>query len=106
MSVHEWYEENYIQKPKDSITASVMKDLKARADRGVEKYTTTLEENNHDNFLQHLYEELLDAAQYVKKEITVQETVHDLIKQFGNDAQLGAQIRKIYGQNKSQNTGS
>jgi len=106
MSVHKQYEEDYIQKPKDSVTVSVMEDLKVRADRGVQKYTTTLEENNHDNFLQHLYEELLDAAQYVKKEITVQETIHDLIKQFGNDSELGAQVRKIYGQNKNQNTGS
>ena len=94
------------EKPKDGVTWAVMNDLAQRAKRGVEKYTTTLEENNHDNFLQHLYEELLDAAQYVKKEITIQETVHDLIKQFGNDTELGAQIRKIYGQNKNQNTGS
>lgn len=99
--MHERYEQNYIKKPKDSITASVMEDLRVRADRGVEKYTTTLEENNHDNFLQHLYEELLDAAQYVKKEIIVQQTVHDLTKKFSNDADLGNQIRKIYGKNKS-----
>lgn len=94
--VHEQYEKNYIQKPKDAITVAVMEDLKARADRGVQKYTTTLEENNHDDFLNHLYEELLDAAQYTKKEITVRETIQQLIKAHNNDSDLGAKIRAIY----------
>jgi phage terminase large subunit-like protein len=99
MAVHEWYEENYIQKPKDAVTVAVMEDLKTRADRGVQKYSTTLEENNHDDFLNHLYEELLDAAQYVKKEITVRENIQQLIKAHNNDSDLGAKIRAIYNEN-------
>lgn len=85
------------EKPKDGITWAVMIDLAQRAKRGVEKYTTTLEENNHDDFLQHLYEELLDGAQYIKKEITVRETIQDMISKFPNDMELGNAIRQVYG---------
>jgi len=82
--------------PKDGITRVVIEDLLSRAKRGEAKYTTTLEENNHDDFLNHLYEELLDAAQYVKKEITVRENIQQLIKKYPNDTDLGATIRAIY----------
>lgn len=85
-----------IEKPKDGITWAVIKDLLQRAERGVNKYNTTLEENNHDDFLVHLYEELLDAAQYVKKEITVRENIQQLIAKCPNDTELGNRIRKTY----------
>lgn len=85
-----------IERPKDGITWAVIQDLLQRAERGVNKYNTTLEQNNHDDFLVHLYEELLDAAQYVKKEITVRENLQQLIKKYPNDADLGEQIRLIY----------
>jgi len=85
------------EKPKDGVTWAVMNDLASRAKRGVEKYSTTLEENNHDDFLQHLYEELLDAAQYVKKEITVRKTIQDMISNLPNDTELGSAIRQLYG---------
>jgi hypothetical protein len=85
-----------IEKPKDGITWAVIQDLLQRAERGVNKYNTTLEQNNHDDFLNHLYEELLDAAQYVKKEITVRENLQQLIEKYSDDADLGEQIRNIY----------
>ena len=88
----------YIQKPKDIITVSVMEDLKLRADRGLWKYNTTLQENNHQNMLQHGYEEALDLAQYLKKEITTLNTVQDLVKQYSNDTELGKKIRELYAQ--------
>ena len=53
--------------PEDAITAAVILDLKSRADVGVRKYKTTLEQNNHQNMLQHAYEEALDLALYLKK---------------------------------------
>lgn len=86
--------------PKDGITRLVIEDLLSRAKRGEAKYTTTLEENNHDDFLNHLYEELLDAAQYVKKEITVRDNIQQLIKKFPNDADLGSVVRILYNENK------
>jgi hypothetical protein len=96
--MQEWYEKNHIRKPKDDITTSVMEDLKLRADRGLLKYNTTLQENNHQNMLQHAYEEALDLAQYLKKEITTLNTIQDLVKQFPDDIELGKIIRAKYGQ--------
>ena len=83
---------------KDTITQAVIEDLNSRADRGWKKYNTTLGDNNHQNMLQHLYEELLDAAQYIKKEITTLNTVQDLVKQYSDDQDLGAAIREKYGE--------
>ena len=88
---------NTIERPQDNITWSVMEDLKLRADVGLKKYNTTLDENNHQNMLQHAYEEALDLAQYLKKEITTLNTIQDLVKQYPNDMELGEQIRMKYG---------
>jgi predicted phage-related endonuclease len=82
---------------KDKITKAVINDLESRAERGYKKYNTTLGENNHQNMLQHAYEEALDLAQYLKKEITTLNTVQDLVNQFPNDSELGKEIRKRYG---------
>lgn len=87
-----------IQAPKDTITKLVMEDLKSRADRGLQKYNTTLGDNNHQNMLQHAYEEALDMAQYLKKEVTTLNTIQDLVKQYPNDTELGKAIRAKYGQ--------
>jgi len=86
-----------IERPQDDITWSVMKDLKLRADVGLKKYNTTLGENNHQNMLQHAYEEALDMAQYLKKEITTLNTIQDLVNKYPNDAELAEQIRMKYG---------
>ena len=83
---------------KDEITKAVIMDLVSRAKRGYKKYNTTLGENNKDDYMNHLYEELLDAAQYIKKEMSVIPEIQKLIKQYPNDADLGEQIRLIYGQ--------
>ena len=88
--------EGYIKKPEDIITTSVMEDLKLRADRGLKKYNTTLQGNNKDDFMNHLYEELLDAAQYCKKEMSVIPAIQDLIKRYPNDQELGAVIREFF----------
>lgn len=83
-------------RPKDTITGAVIEDLNSRADRGLKKYNTTLGENNHENMLQHAYEEALDLAQYLKKEITTLNTIQDLVKLYPNDQELGAKIRELY----------
>lgn len=87
----------YITKPDDSITVQVMEDLKLRADRGLKKYNTTLEKNNKDDFMNHLYEELLDAAQYCKKELSFTTEIQKIIQETPNDQELGEKIRQIYG---------
>jgi hypothetical protein len=83
---------------KDEITKSVMLDLAERSRKGYKKYGTTLHENNHQNMLQHAYEEVLDLAQYLKKEMGTLSTVQDLTKQYPNDIELGKAIRAKYGQ--------
>lgn len=52
---------------KDSIVESVINQFSERSQVGIKKYGTTLEENNNDDFLQHLKEELMDAVLYIEK---------------------------------------
>jgi hypothetical protein len=82
----------------DTVTNAVIEDLISRSEVGVKKYNTTLGQNNHQNMLQHAYEEALDLAQYLKKEITTLTTVQDLCKENPNDLDLGTAIRILYGQ--------
>lgn len=51
----------------DSIVERVVNQFKERSKRGIEKYGTTLQENNTDDFLQHFKEELMDAILYIQK---------------------------------------
>ena len=90
-------EKNRMQHTKDNITNQVIEDLKSRAERGYKKYNTTLGENNKDNYMNHLYEELLDAAQYIKKEQSIIPEIQELIYNTPNDMELGKKIREIYG---------
>ena len=53
--------------PKDAIVAKVIEAYKTRSEIGIAKYGTTLEENNTDDFFQHLQEELFDATLYIEK---------------------------------------
>ena len=80
----------------DKITEAVIEDLRSRSERGIKKYNTTLDQNNKDDYMNHLYEELLDAAQYVKKEMSIIPEIQNLIKQYPNDQDLGKAIRNLY----------
>ena len=55
------------EKKQDSIVQGVINQFNERSKRGIEKYGTTLQENNTDDFLQHLKEELMDAVLYIEK---------------------------------------
>lgn len=57
---------------KDKIVESVVHQFIGRSNVGVAKYGTTLEENNTDDFLQHLKEELMDAILYIEKLQSIQ----------------------------------
>lgn len=81
---------------RDLITEQVIEDLKSRSKRGIEKYNTTLDQNNKDDYMNHLYEELLDAAQYTKKELSFVPMIKELIKQYPNDMELGKIIRQKF----------
>ena len=81
---------------KDQITLAVIDDLVSRSQRGINKYNTTLDQNNKDNYMNHLYEELLDAAQYIKKEMSFVPMIKELIKNTPNDMELGKIIRQKF----------
>ena len=52
-----------------NITELVIEDIKQRADVGLKKYGRPLTAFNGRSALQDLYEELLDASQYIKQQI-------------------------------------
>ena len=58
---------NYVVKTKDQVILKVIKQLDDRSAIGIKKYGTTLDDNNTDDFFQHLKEELMDAVNYVEK---------------------------------------
>ena len=81
---------------KDLITQAVIEDLKSRSERGIKKYNTTLDQNNKDNYMQHAYEEALDLAQYLKKEMSIIPDIQQMMADYPNDAELGKMIRQRY----------
>ena len=83
-------------KTDDKITEAVIDDLRTRSKIGIKKYNTTLDQNNKDDYMNHLYEELLDAAQYIKKEMSFIPMIKQMIKDNPNNNTLGEQIRKIF----------
>lgn len=52
---------------KDKIVLQVISRFDKRSEIGIKKYGKTLEENNTDDFLNHLQEELMDAILYIEK---------------------------------------
>jgi len=78
------------------LTEEIYQDLKERSERGLEKYGHYLEDNNYQNMLQHSYEEVLDLAQYLKKEINNRNTIQQLIKMYPNDFRLGEVVREMF----------
>ena len=59
------------------LTDPIIEMLKQKFDQrsavGINKYGTTLEQNNDDDFLNHLLEELMDASAYIMKLIDQRE---------------------------------
>ena len=62
------YLDETLETPKtDKVVDNVINQFKERSKRGIEKYGTTLQENNIDDFMQHFKEELMDAILYIQK---------------------------------------
>lgn len=80
---------------KDIIVEQVVDKYVKRSEVGIEKYGTTLEQNNKDNYLVHLQQELMDATLYIEKLLSLEKEVTYLVKTYPNDAVLGEQIRKL-----------
>lgn len=52
---------------KDKIVEQVIDKFNQRSEVGIKEYGTTLDQNNTDDFLNHLQEELMDAILYIQK---------------------------------------
>ena len=62
-----------IQYLSDPIIEKLKDKFDERSTVGIKKYGTTLEQNNDDDFLNHLLEELMDASAYIMKLIDQRE---------------------------------
>ena len=79
----------------DKIVMNVLAKYAIRSKVGQEKYGTTLQTNNKDNYLQHLQEELMDATLYLQKLMSLDKEITKLVKDHANDAELGMKIRNL-----------
>lgn len=80
---------------RDQVVDNVIDKYYERSNVGINKYGTTLYNNNTDEFLKHLQEELMDATLYIQKLMDMREEITILVKMFPNDQQLGEVIRKL-----------
>ena len=76
----------------DPIVSSVINKFKKRSELGIKKYGTTLEENNTDDFYEHLSEELMDSLLYLQK-IKEQKDTYFLL--LGRYNELKEQFEKL-----------
>jgi len=80
---------------RDLVVDNVIDKYYERSQVGITKYGTTLKQNNHDNYLKHLQEELMDATLYLQKLMDLKEEITTLVNAYPNDAELGRVIRKF-----------
>ena len=80
---------------KDAIVMNVLAKYAMRSKVGQEKYGTTLQTNNKDNYLKHLQEELMDATLYLEKLMFQNQEITKLVRDNSNDAELGYKIRNL-----------
>lgn len=79
----------------DSIVDQVIAKFQQRSTVGIQKYNTTLQENNKDNYLVHLQQELQDATLYIEKMLTQNAEITNLVNTSIDDADLGMKIRNL-----------
>jgi hypothetical protein len=79
----------------DRIVEQVIAKYQQRSEVGIQKYGTTLQDNNKDNFLKHLQEELMDGSLYIEKLQEQLQTLINLVKTTPNDQELGEKIRSF-----------
>lgn len=79
---------------KDNVTNIVIDSVIKQQEKGINKYHTTLADNNTDNFFEHAIQESIDLLQYLTK---LKISFKELCEQYPNDLELGKKIREIYG---------
>lgn len=80
---------------RDLVVDNVIDKYYERSQVGITKYGSTLQRNNHDNYLKHLQEELMDATLYLQKLMDLKEEITTLVNAYPNDQELGRVIRKF-----------
>lgn len=80
---------------RDQVVETVIDKYYERSQTGINKYGTTLETNNSDNYLKHLQEELMDATLYIQKLMDLKKEITILVKDNPNDQDLGRKIRRL-----------
>ena len=76
-------------KPKqDKIVTQIVEKFKQRSEIGIKKYNTTLEENNTDDFYEHLSEELMDGLLYLQKIKEQKDTYFKLLGRYNELKEL------------------
>jgi hypothetical protein len=80
---------------KDKIVQQVVDKYTSRSEVGIAKYGTTLEANNVDNYMVHLQQELMDATLYIEKIMYMNREITRLVKEYPNNQELGAAIRRL-----------
>ncbi len=58
----------------DPIIEDVVKKFQSRSAVGLKKYGITVDQNNHDDFLEHAIEEAMDFIVYLRK---IQKKLHE-----------------------------
>lgn len=96
-----------MERPNSVTVAAVIEDLRRRELKGLETYGTTMDRTDlsQSEWMQHLYEELLDAAVYLKKiqngsqrRTDNQKTDTGNVEQVGSSGKaddIGAALRKV-----------
>lgn len=80
------------EQKEDKIVTQIVEKFKKRSEIGIKKYGTTLEENNTDDFIEHLSEELMDSLLYLQK-IKEQKDTYFLL--LGRYNELKDQFEKL-----------
>ena len=80
---------------KDEIVDQVVNKYYMRSVVGIKKYSTTLEGNNTDDFLEHALEEAMDFTLYIQKLMDQNREITELVKSIPNNEELGANIRRL-----------
>jgi len=83
-------------KCKDRVVESVRSKFLNRSNTGIKKYNCTLEENNKDNYLNHLQEELMDGVAYIEKLLQQKKDIKQIVQDNPNYYDLGLAIKKLY----------
>ena len=78
------------------IADQVIADIKKRKVQGKQKYGVPLRANNGRDALQDLYEELIDATQYIKQEMIERDTTAEIDLEYQLSLEVASAVLGHY----------